>query len=284
MKLCVTSGIIERRENGEKTPFAQTLAFLKEAGFEEMDFSFDTPDLLQDGWQSAFREKFRQAKDAGVRVRYAHLPFDYPNDRSGYGWDDFLEASRRAVGLAVEADVDCAAIHPRTAMTREYDAEKEHENAVKFLAPYCALAKEAGLSLALENMRGAGQSAPEEIKRYGTQTAELIRMADELEIGVCWDTGHANISAQDQRISLEMIGKRLRMVHINDNFAEDDVHTAPFLGTVDWKGVCEGLKAVGFSGSINLEVSADTLPEELRLHYARYMAASAEKLRAMLQS
>ena len=28
---------------------------------------------------------------------------------------------------------------------------------------------------------------------------------------------------------------------------------------------------------------ADSLPEELRLHYARYMAASAEKLRAMLQ-
>ena len=105
-----------------------------------------------------------------MRIRYAHLPFDYPNGKSPYDWEDFLEASRRAIGLAVEAGVDCAAIHPRTAMTREYDAEKEHENAVAFLAPYCALVEEAGLVLALENMRGPGQGAPKEIKRCGTQT------------------------------------------------------------------------------------------------------------------
>ena len=38
MKLCVTSGILSVREGGGAVPFQETLAFLKSAGFEEVDY------------------------------------------------------------------------------------------------------------------------------------------------------------------------------------------------------------------------------------------------------
>ena len=283
MKLCVTSGIISRRADGSRIPFDEALRFLKAAGFEEIDFGFNTPMLLAEGWREAFRLAVKQASDAGVRVRYSHLPFDYPKPDGAYDWDEFMLASRRAMALSVEAGVDCAAIHPRTSMTRDYDAARERDAALEFLAPYRDAAKAEGLTLALENMRGPGQSAPKEIQRYGTQVDELIGMADALGVGVCWDTGHANISAQPQRESIERVGARLKMVHLNDNFAEDDVHIAPFVGNVDWKGVAEGLKAVGFRGGLNLEVSCNRVPEALRESYAAYMAAAARQIGAMME-
>ena len=282
MKLCVTGNIIAKCVNGRNDVFAKALAVLKASGFEEMDFPFDTPMMLCEDWKEDFREKRALAKEAGVRIRYVHLPFDYPKEGCGYGWEEFMTASFRAMELAAETGADCAAIHPRTYMTREYDAEKEYKDAVEFLKPYCEYARKLGLTLGLENMRGPGQSAPKDIRRYGMQTEEVIRMADELGTGICWDTGHGNISAQPQEESLKKIGKRLKMLHINDNFAEDDVHIAPFVGNVNWAEVAAGLKAIGFEGSLNFEVGARKLPEEVRESYAAYMGAAARKLAEMM--
>ena len=284
MDLCVTSHIVMRSEDGTPVSFRETMLFLRQAGFQEIDYMFTTPLLLQPSWREDFLEEVGTAKKEGVRFRYAHLPFDYPGRDSAYGWEEFRTASVRSMELAVRAGVDCAAIHPRTSMTREYDAGRERDAALSFLEPYREEAGKAGLVLALENMRGPGQSASGEIRRFGTETDDLVRLADSLGIGICWDTGHGNISAQDQEDSLQKIGPRLRMVHINDNFAEGDVHLAPFLGSVDWAGVARGLKRAGYQGSLNLEVSCHKRPEKVRTEYARYMAASAMLLASMIEN
>ena len=282
MKLCVTTNIHFRNEDGTPVPFEETLSFLKRAGFDEIDFDITATMMLEDGWASAFRSKLKKAKDAGVHVRYAHLPFDYPNKNSGLGWDEFHTATCRAIDLAAEAGVDCAAIHPRAFMTRDYDSAAEHEAALTFLTPYRDYAKRSGLTLALENSRGPGRSAPKEIQRYCAEVSDLIQLADELGIGICWDTGHANISAQPQLSSLTVTGSRLKMVHLNDNWAEDDIHNAPFLGNICWQEVIDGLKAARYSGSLNLEVGCNRLPNRLRPAYAEYMASAAQMLEGML--
>ncbi len=279
MKMCVTTGILP-----QNVPFGQRLSFLKRAGFEEADFDINASMMLADGWMEAFCRNLEEAKEAGIRIRYAHLPFDYPNQNTAYGWDEFYTASCRAIDMAVLAGADCAAIHPRTAMKRDYCAEKEHDEALSFLRPYCDYARHAGLSLALENMRGPGRSADRTILRYCTETTDLIRLADELGIGICWDTGHANISAQTQRESLLLVGKRLKMVHVNDNWAEDDIHLAPFLGNIAWPEVMGALKEIGYRGSMNLEVGCRRLPEGMRGAYAGYMAESARTLIGMMEA
>ena len=280
--LCVTTGILRTNEDGTPAPFRETLSFLKKAGFTEIDFDITTPMMLKDEWKEDFRTKLKEAAEAGVRVRYVHLPFDYPNKNTGYDWDQFYTASCRAIDMAVESGADCAVIHPRSFMKRDYDAEAEHEEALRFLEPYRNYAGKAGLTLALENMRGPGRSADACIQRYCTQVCDLIRLADELDMGICWDTGHANISAQGQLQSLLQIGHRLKEVHINDNYAEDDIHIAPFLGSVDWHEVAQGLKEIGYGGSLNLEVGCSRLPGGLRKAYADYMASSARLLADMI--
>ena len=109
MKMCVTTGILP-----QNVPFGQRLSFLKRAGFEEADFDINASMMLADGWMKAFCRNLEEAKEAGIRIRYAHLPFDYPNQNTAYGWDEFYTASCRAIDMAVLAGADCAAIHPRT--------------------------------------------------------------------------------------------------------------------------------------------------------------------------
>ena len=78
------------------------------------------------------------------------------------------------------------------------------------------------------------------------------------------------------------MGSRLRMVHLNDNFREDDIHLAPFLENADWQGVAAGLRAVGYRGSLNLEVTCNRFPEEMQPAYLACMAAAARRLERMM--
>ncbi len=278
MDYCVTSKIISSRPDGSGPIFAETLDFVKAAGFSELDYGFKTPELLQDGWHEFFSKKLGQARDAGVRFRYAHMPYAYPSEKTAYGEEEFFLASCRAAALAVEAGVACAAIHPRCGMIRGYDSEKEMERAYSFLVPYRDEAKKAGLVLALENMRGPGKSADPAIRRFGMDVQEIIELADRLGVGICWDTGHGNISGQPQLASLLSVGQRLRMVHLNDNYGEDDIHLAPFLGTVKWHDAMTALRKVGYCGSLNLEVQCVRVPEALRGRYAAYMGKAVREL------
>lgn len=270
MKLCVTSKI------ARALPFNEAVRLAKEVGYEEFDFGFSYQMLIKDGWEAEIKSSIETMRDAGMRVKYAHLPYDYPGNESE--WPAFFTATQRAVDAAVLMGAECAAIHPRCSMREDYDEDVEYANALEFLKPYCEYAHKKGLPLGIENMRGKGASAPARIRRFAMRTDEVISLAKELDEGVCWDTGHGNISLQNEYKSIKKIGSLLREVHINDNFAEDDIHIAPFLGKVDWTGVLKGLKEVDYKGSLNMEVTCGKLPANLIEPYAKYMAASGKEL------
>lgn len=278
MKACVTSRILNRRADGTPVLFEEAVAFAKEAGFEEFDMTLPARLYLREDWQRELEARGEAVAKAGMRVKYVHLPYDYPVAGDEEGWKRYDEAVRRGIDWTRRYGADCAAIHPRTFMTESYDSEREYADTIAFLRPFCEYAHGAGVALAIEIMRGAGKSAPARIRRFGTDTDDLLRVADALDEGVCWDTGHAQISMQDPYRSILRVGKRLRMVHVNDNFGEDDVHLAPFLGEIPWDDVLRALREVGYDGSMNVEVTCSRLPEELRKPYAAYMGAACHHL------
>lgn len=274
LELCVTSKI------RAADSFSRTMTMAKQVGFTQIDYCFSSAMLLREDWEARAMADWQEARTQGMTFRYAHLPYDYPSVEQD--WEHFHTATCRAVDLAVRFGVECAAIHPRTFMTRDYDAERMRQESLDFLRPYCEYAKQQGLVLALENMRGAGRSADPAIRRYATQAEDVLDLAQTLDMGICWDTGHGHISAQEQAASLRRIGPRLSMLHINDNFAEDDVHLAPFLGRVDWQSVAAALREIGFTGAINLEVNCSGCPLPAREAYIAYMGEAARQLRSMV--
>ena len=124
-------------------------------------------------------------------------------------WEQFHTATMRGIAAMARCHVRQAAIHPRSYVTKEYDEDEEYARALQFLRPYCDEAARMGVELGIENMRGPGRSAHAFLHRFGMDIDVLIRLADELGQGICWDTGHGNISMQPQAKALRKIGRRI---------------------------------------------------------------------------
>ena len=60
MKACVTSKILSKDTSGKTVPFEETLQFVKQAGFEEIDMGLEAPALTGPGWESALYDRMRR--------------------------------------------------------------------------------------------------------------------------------------------------------------------------------------------------------------------------------
>ena len=97
-------------------------------------------------------------------------------------------------------------------------------------------------------------------------------------MGICWDTGHANVQGLDQVTALKQLSGHLGAVHIADNDGTADQHSVPFWGTrgeqnvCDWTGILSTLRTIGFNGPFNLEIpgATDKIPQQLRPHFLEY--------------
>ncbi len=112
--------------------------------------------------------------------------------------------------------------------------------------------------LAIENMR----SREDNSNRTGMYTDQLTQIIDGLDpavVGICFDTGHANISEKvTVAKAFEQNAKRIIHVHYDDNRGIDDEHLLPGEGNIDFEAFFQAVRKSGYSEMIELEVK---LPE-----------------------
>ena len=75
-------------------------------------------------------------------------------------------------------------------------------------------------------------------------------------VGLCYDSGHANINGNLDKIM--GLGERLMVTHLHDNKGEKDDHQYPGWGTIDWPKVTEWLKKTKLNKPWNLEVTHES--------------------------
>jgi len=68
---------------------------------------------------------------------------------------------------------------------------------------------------------------------YDYDMEEMMEIAREFEIGICLDTGHANISGIGS-VSIEELMERTEELHLHDNFGEEDEHLPVGDGNIEW--------------------------------------------------
>lgn len=95
------------------------------------------------------------------------------------------------------------------------------------------------------------------------------------KVGVCWDTGHANLSEGiNQEESIRKLGSRLKCLHIHDNHGKFDEHILPMMGTINWRAIIAALREIGYTGDFVYESGQPTkhLPEDdlLRTELIKY--------------
>lgn len=251
------------------------LRFMKEIGFDASDFSMKQLDLTTDGWRAQVEQLLAAGEACGIRFELCHLPF---GSVKAVMQDSFGEKMHNAIDAAVALGVKHAVMHPNTTTLPVLQQNRAalFESVMAHLTPFVEHAKRVGLDVVVENMRVVPDMRLSH--RYCQDPDELCDVADALGIGVCWDFGHAHLSGLKQSEALAYVGKRLKVLHVNDNAAIDDEHLPPFLGGVDWRDAMHGLALAHFEGLFNFELSASKIPSAMRRQFATYVRAAATEL------
>jgi sugar phosphate isomerase/epimerase len=178
---------------------------------------------------------------------------------------DAMDEIKRAIEVAEQIPLKYIVIH----LGERHDSwsPRTLEHSLTALEHLRAFASPLGVKLNVEN-----------ILNEVTEPAHLLEILATghfTDIGICFDTGHANISGSVAGVLTELKG-HVRSTHLHDNHGHKDEHLWPGDGTVDWTETMTELRSAPKLEAALLEIYC--APEEP----AEAAAAKANKAFARL--
>ncbi len=264
-------------------------AMVKAAGFDGVDLSMEwdtSKPFCRDVWEATIRRQAAAAHEQGLEIAQCHLPF-WPGhiDLPGEGtYEDFekelLPQYRLALALCCELGCEVAVMHPFISLDSRRLTIEGNERMLRKLLPDM---EKYGVLIALENVYASRSG---HYLRCAVSDAEgLLEVVERVGsplVGVCMDTGHANIFGMDAAGMARRVGDRLFALHVNGNAGKDE-HVVPYTMSdwcelMDYHALSQSLKEIGYTGSYNLEVAVGRSAPGAAAAYYSYAAAVARSL------
>lgn len=246
---------------------------IAEAGIKTYDFNIidwchgDSP-FLGGNWEDWAKDIDRAASDVGAVFSQAHSPLmNFFLDEV----DDIMtRLSKRALEAAAIVKVPWMVFHAGYPNGWDMNWDDVYNKNLDWLGEMLEYARSVGVGIVIENtFDGIG------IKRYGSRIDEVKRLTKALgsDVGICLDTGHANIMGDDPGDMAVSFGDRLKVLHVQDNYGKKDDHTVPYYGNIDWDRFIKGLVTAGYTGNFSFEAHnyINVLPEALKHEGVRMM-------------
>jgi sugar phosphate isomerase/epimerase len=111
----------------------------------------------------------------------------------------------------------------------------------------CDICEDAGVKYALE-------SHPYRWMRNAASMMRLIDQVNSPALGMNFDPSHLFPMGEMPQMVIYEVGERVFHTHFSDNDGTSNAHWRPGKGKIDWKGVLQALKAVGYNGVISIEL------------------------------
>lgn len=277
----------------------EAFEFIKKCGFDALDYNLDTKlvasQINKSEKGSFYTKSFEEleeyyapikaaAKETGIVFGQAHAPFPLYR-RTDEDMSDFLiEAVEKCCFICNYLSIPALVVHPCTYLDKENQL-KVNLAMYRKMIPF---AKKYGVKLCLENMwtmyagrpmMGACATAEEAVWYID----KLNEEAGEEVFGFCFDIGHATLVNAPIREYINTLGHRLTVLHLHDNDGLHDQHFAPMTQRkTDWTGLIDGLRDIGYRGTINFETAAAIMsnyPRELFPDMLEYIAEVGKYIR-----
>ena len=122
------------------------------------------------------------------------------------------------------------------------------------------VARENGIQIAIENLlpNFLGESAEEVLSVVNSYPPDVV--------GVCLDTGHANVNAggdPEKAVAIaRALANRIVTTHLHDNDGTGDQHQVPGYGNIDWAAISKTLAESVYDGPLMFEVKGPGSHEE----------------------
>ena len=210
-----------------------------------------------------FKKHADAARANGIDVFQTHAPF--PTARLG---EDGMNAyTQMAIEKCIKALplLGCRniVVHP-ICTDRHMSDDEAFELNFELFKSFIPALKETGTVMCIEN---AYHYYMGRILSISVSNAEFLsKLVDGLNVlagdecfGICYDTGHGNITGKSHYRELLVYGKRLRTLHIHDTDGVHDTHLVPFTGryldrqATDWEGILKALAKIGYDGCLSFE-------------------------------
>ena len=213
-----------------------------------------------------------RAQNAGLRI-CAHAPATDISSTDPAIRKQAISTVRRAMtNLGTSLPGMVFTVHPE-----DYAPQRQHGDDLtrvdccqRSLEILTATASDLGARLALENMRWR-PDAPNRTGMYVDQLSEIVADLDPLLVGLCFDTGHANISERsDIAGAFERNASRIIHIHWHDNVGSEDLHLAPGQGNIDFKTLFHTVTKAQYDGMVELEVPVPENDDPLSFYQQYY--------------
>jgi sugar phosphate isomerase/epimerase len=255
---------------------------MRAAGFDCADLSaicdicgpYYTSDL-QTAKEMAKKER-KAAAAAGIRIHQVHGPWP-TDDKTAKKRKEKLIYMERAIRLTPVFGARYLIIHPD--MPFGWDDEPEPafswQTNLDLFRAMLPIAEEEGVILCIENMPMKAHAISRTQRMY-----EFVQEINHPNLGMCLDTGHANVFADDCGDMVRLIAPVLKTLHVHDNMGDKDSHLPPYKGTINWERFTSALREIGFAGVLSIEatLAVRDKTQEGRAEAARCMAEIARKL------
>lgn len=256
--------------------------YMSDIGFDGVDMSFDSLSASDDSYKTVLYAARQKAQRKNLDIPSCHLPFYMPDPMDASAMERYSRDVRAGIDAAAKMCIPLAVIHPIALHEKRFGANVWARANMEFLTPICEYAREKGVKLCIENMASSCEGDGDHL--FGCTAAEILSLADALDVGVCWDFGHANISGRPTEDVL-CLKNRLLTVHAHDNNGYTDSHLMPFDGKIDWDAVADLLARIEYNGYINIEVRAWDVPSDahVREEFGRRVLFVGQRIARLIE-
>lgn len=257
MKIATTIG---EMYNYTSSP-AEAIRQYKDSGFRYLDYSFynvvmkPNHPFMTDNWKEQILEAKAAADELGFSFVQAHSPCC---EIWGEGSEEGVFATIRSVEACGMLGIHNMVVH--SGCTPEYKYPQDRLAYFKANEPFfralIPMMEKYDVSILFENTTmkhtGGGNFFP----ITGQDLNDFVDFMGHPLFGAAWDVGHANMDDIDHYKEVMTMGKNLKALHIHDNNGKTDQHTAPFLGTMDYDALMQGLIDSGYDGYFTFEADS----------------------------
>lgn len=283
---------------------------IRKAGFTCCDFSLNSYLLNLDIYRhnlncffeqsmekltDFFRPHKEAAETAGVRIHQMHMPYPTyvpgaPSELNDYLWN---QVAVKSMMLCKYLECKYVVIHGFKLSKILGSEEAEWCETAKFIDFIAPMAKEYGITICIENLyNGIAGHLVEgpccDARKAAQRIDEFNDKYNAEVLGFCFDVGHANLVGIDFEDFFNILGKRLKVLHIHDNDGISDLHQIPFTFTktrenksaTNWEGFVRGLQKNSFEGVLSFETAPvlTAFPEKLKQDTLQFIGKVGEYL------
>ncbi len=273
MKLSIIS---EHFQDDSSYGLAETFRRIAQIGFDGVDYTLVpvtgkkvyNPFEDEKGWRAHFKKASEEIKKNGLTCEQVHAVFPTNKENQGINFigDEEVELMKKQIEATEILGAPYMVVHSINIARNYSDLDLDYEANMDMLSKFVPLFEKSSVSLALENIFKSdplrdrfcitGSSTPERLCR-------LIDDAHSDSVVACLDTGHAHLVGVNPEAFVKILGKRLKVLHVQDCYGRGDHHNAPGCGNIDWHKFTTALAQIGYDGALNLEVS---FKREMKIH------------------